>query len=97
MGKKSIETLVGIFVLLGLVGLVFLALKASNLDSFSGGGSRRTATEQKRASHESQSLSVYIWGDLHGLQPDENGLEKIRFRSHQSGQFRPTDLGPQPW
>jgi phospholipid/cholesterol/gamma-HCH transport system substrate-binding protein len=37
MGKKSIETLVGIFVLLGLVGLVFLALKAANLGSFSGG------------------------------------------------------------
>jgi phospholipid/cholesterol/gamma-HCH transport system substrate-binding protein len=37
MGKKSIETLVGIFVLLGLAGLVFLALKAANLGSFSGG------------------------------------------------------------
>jgi phospholipid/cholesterol/gamma-HCH transport system substrate-binding protein len=37
MGKKSIETLVGVFVLLGLVGLVFLALKAANLGTFSGG------------------------------------------------------------
>ncbi|MEO7115199.1 MAG: outer membrane lipid asymmetry maintenance protein MlaD [Caldimonas sp.] len=37
MGKKTIETLVGIFVLLGFVGLVFLALKAANLGSFSGG------------------------------------------------------------
>jgi len=37
MGKKSIETLVGIFVLLGFAGLVFLALKAANLGSFSGG------------------------------------------------------------
>ena len=37
MGKKSIETLVGIFVLLGFLGLVFLALKAANLGSFSGG------------------------------------------------------------
>ncbi len=37
MGKKSVETLVGIFVLLGFVGLVFLALKAANLGSFSGG------------------------------------------------------------
>ena len=36
MGKKSIETLVGIFVLLGMAGLVFLALKAANLGSFSG-------------------------------------------------------------
>ena len=35
MGKKSIETFVGIFVLLGFVGLVFLALKAANLGSFS--------------------------------------------------------------
>jgi phospholipid/cholesterol/gamma-HCH transport system substrate-binding protein len=37
MGKKSIEVLVGCFVLLGLAGLVFLALKAANLGSFSAG------------------------------------------------------------
>ncbi|MEO8057717.1 MAG: outer membrane lipid asymmetry maintenance protein MlaD [Burkholderiales bacterium] len=37
MGKKSIEMLVGLFVLLGLAGLFFLALKAANLGSFSGG------------------------------------------------------------
>lgn len=34
MGKKGIETLVGLFVLLGMLGLVFLALKAANLASF---------------------------------------------------------------
>jgi phospholipid/cholesterol/gamma-HCH transport system substrate-binding protein len=34
MNKKGIETLVGIFVLLGLLGLVFLALQAANLASF---------------------------------------------------------------
>jgi phospholipid/cholesterol/gamma-HCH transport system substrate-binding protein len=37
MGKKSVETLVGIFVLLGFAGLVFLALKAANLGTFSSG------------------------------------------------------------
>jgi phospholipid/cholesterol/gamma-HCH transport system substrate-binding protein len=37
MGKKSIESLVGLFVLLGIVGLVFLAMKAANLGSFSVG------------------------------------------------------------
>ena len=37
MGKKSIETLVGLFVLLGMLGLVFLSLKAANLGSFSRG------------------------------------------------------------
>ena len=37
MGKKSIETFVGIFVLLGFLGIVFLALKAANLGSFSAG------------------------------------------------------------
>jgi phospholipid/cholesterol/gamma-HCH transport system substrate-binding protein len=37
MGKKGIETLVGLFVVLGLAGLVFLALKAANLATFSGG------------------------------------------------------------
>jgi len=34
MTKKGIETLVGLFVLLGLAGLVFLSLKAANLASF---------------------------------------------------------------
>jgi phospholipid/cholesterol/gamma-HCH transport system substrate-binding protein len=34
MGRKSIETLVGLFVLLGLLAIVFLALKAANLASF---------------------------------------------------------------
>ena len=37
MGKKSTETMVGVFVLLGMAGLVFLALKAANLGSFTGG------------------------------------------------------------
>jgi phospholipid/cholesterol/gamma-HCH transport system substrate-binding protein len=37
MGKKSIEALVGLFVLLGMLGLVFLSLKAANLASFSAG------------------------------------------------------------
>ncbi|MCG3189785.1 MAG: putative phospholipid ABC transporter-binding protein MlaD [Burkholderiaceae bacterium] len=34
MSKKGIETLVGLFVLLGILALVFLALKAANLASF---------------------------------------------------------------
>lgn len=44
MSKRSTETLVGLFVLLGLAALVFVALKAANLTSFSGGeGYRLTA------------------------------------------------------
>jgi phospholipid/cholesterol/gamma-HCH transport system substrate-binding protein len=37
MGKRTIEMLVGFFVLLGMAGLVFLALKAANLGSVGGG------------------------------------------------------------
>jgi len=37
MNRKGIETLVGFFVLLGIAALVFLALKAANLSSFSAG------------------------------------------------------------
>ena len=37
MGKRSIEIMVGVFVLLGIVGVLFLALKAANLGSFSSG------------------------------------------------------------
>jgi len=36
MNKRSIEILVGVFVLLGMLGLLFLALKAANLASFAG-------------------------------------------------------------
>lgn len=41
MTKKGTETLVGLFVLLGIAGLVFLSLKAANLASF---GSRDSYT-----------------------------------------------------
>ncbi|MCP5271913.1 MAG: outer membrane lipid asymmetry maintenance protein MlaD [Burkholderiaceae bacterium] len=37
MGRKGIETLVGFFVLLGLLALVFLAFRAANLGNFNGG------------------------------------------------------------
>ncbi|MFZ5550348.1 MAG: outer membrane lipid asymmetry maintenance protein MlaD [Pseudomonadota bacterium] len=37
MAKKSIEILVGLFVLLGVAALLFVALKAANLASFSNG------------------------------------------------------------
>jgi phospholipid/cholesterol/gamma-HCH transport system substrate-binding protein len=37
MAKRNLEILVGLFVLLGLAALVFVALKAANLTSFSGG------------------------------------------------------------
>ena len=37
MAKRNLEILVGFFVLLGLAALVFVALKAANLTSFSGG------------------------------------------------------------
>jgi phospholipid/cholesterol/gamma-HCH transport system substrate-binding protein len=39
MNKKSIEILVGLFVVLGAAGLLFLALKAANLASFASGDS----------------------------------------------------------
>lgn len=45
MGKKGIETLVGMFVLLGLAALTFVALKAANLATF---GSRDSYTLQAR-------------------------------------------------
>ena len=44
MNKKSIEIFVGLFVVLGAAGLLFLALKAANLGSFSGGGDTYTLT-----------------------------------------------------
>ena len=34
MSKRNVEILIGLFVLLGMAGLVFLALKAANLASF---------------------------------------------------------------
>ena len=37
MGRKGIETLVGLFVLVGLLAVLFLALKAANLTNFTAG------------------------------------------------------------
>lgn len=37
MNKRSIEILVGLFVVLGVLAMVFVSLKAANLTSFSGG------------------------------------------------------------
>lgn len=42
MNKKSTEVFVGLFVILGLLGLLFLALKAANLGSFAGNGNTYT-------------------------------------------------------
>ena len=44
MNKRSTEIFVGLFVLLGAVGLLFLALKAANLGGFSGGRETYTLT-----------------------------------------------------
>ncbi len=41
MSKKGIETLVGLFVALGMLGLVFLAMKAANLGGVSTGDTYR--------------------------------------------------------
>lgn len=42
MARRNIEIMVGLFVLLGLAALVFVALKAANLTSFGGGGDAYT-------------------------------------------------------
>lgn len=41
MGKRGIETMVGVFVLMGMLGLVFLALQAANLGTMTGGDTYR--------------------------------------------------------
>jgi phospholipid/cholesterol/gamma-HCH transport system substrate-binding protein len=43
MGKRGIETMVGAFVLLGMLGLVFLALQAANLGAVTGGDTYRVS------------------------------------------------------
>jgi phospholipid/cholesterol/gamma-HCH transport system substrate-binding protein len=42
MSKKTTEVLVGLFVVLGAMALLFLALKAANLATFTGGGNTYT-------------------------------------------------------
>jgi len=39
MGRKGVETLVGLFVLLGVLAIVFLAMRAANLGNFTVGKS----------------------------------------------------------
>jgi phospholipid/cholesterol/gamma-HCH transport system substrate-binding protein len=43
MTKRNIEVMVGVFVLAGMVGLLFLALKAANLGNFTTGSTYRIA------------------------------------------------------
>jgi phospholipid/cholesterol/gamma-HCH transport system substrate-binding protein len=45
LGKRGIETLVGLFVLLGMLGLVFLALQAANLGTVTGGDTYRISAQ----------------------------------------------------
>lgn len=42
MNKKTTEVMVGLFVVLGAMALLFLALKAANLTTFTGGGNTYT-------------------------------------------------------
>jgi phospholipid/cholesterol/gamma-HCH transport system substrate-binding protein len=42
MSKKTTEVMVGVFVVLGAMALLFLALKAANLATFTGGGNTYT-------------------------------------------------------
>ena len=42
MSKKTTEVMVGLFVVLGAMALLFLALKAANLATFTGGGNTYT-------------------------------------------------------
>ncbi|MCS7100502.1 MAG: outer membrane lipid asymmetry maintenance protein MlaD [Burkholderiaceae bacterium] len=43
MSRKGIETLVGLFVLVGFLAIVFLALQAANLASFNSGSTYRVS------------------------------------------------------
>lgn len=81
MNKKRIEIFVGLFVLLGLAGLLFLALKAANLASF---GQRQTYTVtaafdnigglKPRATVRSAGVAV---GRVTGIKLDNNTFKGV--------------------
>jgi phospholipid/cholesterol/gamma-HCH transport system substrate-binding protein len=71
MGRKGVETLVGVFVLLGLIAVVFLALKAANLASFQGRVTMELdAKVQFPADTSAKILTSGLLGDQYvGLEP----------------------------
>ena len=58
MGRKSIETLVGLFVLIGALAVVFLALKAANLASFTTGATYNVKASLDRKSTRLNSSHI---------------------------------------
>ena len=60
MGRKSVETLVGVFVLLGMLGLLFLALKAANLSSIGGGDTYTLTAYAPGGQTVSVTISVFV-------------------------------------
>jgi phospholipid/cholesterol/gamma-HCH transport system substrate-binding protein len=93
MAKKSIEILVGGFVLLGLAALLFLALKAANLTNFGNGGQTYTLKARfdnigglkARAAVRSAGVTV---GRVESIKLDpQTYLGEVTFQVSQSVSF----------
>lgn len=95
MAKKSTETLVGVFVLLGIVALVFLALKAANLGSFSSAKTYRVSARfdnigglKKGAPVRSAGVSV---GHVTSITLDKNTYQGLVTMEIKDGIDFPVD------
>ena len=65
MSRRSIETLVGLFVLMGMAAAVFLALKAANLGSVGGGfaiaNHRLVIQDAALPAHAENARVIVLW------------------------------------
>ncbi|MET0382738.1 MAG: outer membrane lipid asymmetry maintenance protein MlaD [Burkholderiaceae bacterium] len=95
MAKKSTETLVGVFVLLGILGLIFLALKTANLGNFSSARSYQVRARfdnigglKKNAPVRSAGVSV---GHVVSITLDKNTYQGLVLMDIKEGIDFPVD------
>jgi len=95
MAKKSTETLVGVFVLLGIIALAFLALKAANLASFSAAKTYQVRARfdnigglKKNAPVRSAGVSV---GQVVSISLDKNTYQGLVVMKINEGVLFPVD------
>ena len=91
MSKRAIETMVGVFVLLGIAGIVFLALKAANLGSFSGGDTYTLMAAMPSSTNTPTMVSMPFLPIVLSLQSWFYGVENINAVSTKSVASTPSE------
>jgi len=95
MGRKGVETLVGLFVLLGILAILFLALRAANLGNFVVGDTYQVTARfdnigglKVRAPIKSAGVTV---GRVKAISLDTNTYQGLVTMELEQGMLFPSD------